>query len=66
MGCIECKQPVIEAVLTELQPMQERAREFEANPDQVRKVVEEGCEAARSVAIETMEKVRDAMGLNYR
>jgi tryptophanyl-tRNA synthetase len=66
IGCIECKQPVIEAVLAELQPMRERAQEFEANPDLVRKVVEEGCEAARNVATETLEEVRDAMGLNYR
>ena len=66
IGCIDCKQPVIEGVLAELKPIQERAREFEANPELVRKVVEEGCEAARSVASETLDDVRTAMGLNYR
>lgn len=66
IGCIDCKQPVIEGVLTELKPIQERASEFEANPELVRKVVEEGCEAARSVATETLDEVRNAMGLNYR
>ena len=66
IGCIECKGPVIEAVLQELTPMQERAREFEANPDLVRNVISEGCEAAQDVASETLDEVRSAMGLNYR
>lgn len=66
IGCIDCKQPVIQAVLAELAPMQERAREFEANPDLVRTIVEEGCEAARDVATATLDEVRRAMGLSYR
>jgi tryptophanyl-tRNA synthetase len=66
IGCIECKRPLIDAVLEELKPIQERAREFEANPDIVRKIVDEGCEAARDVASDTMDEVRRAMGLNYR
>ena len=66
IGCLDCKQPLIQAVLEELKPMQERAREFEDSPDLVRKVVDEGCEAARDVAEETMEEVRRAMGLHYR
>ena len=65
IGCIDCKQPVIKAVLAELAPMQERARELEANPDTVRNIVEEGCEAARETAAETLEEVRNAMGLKY-
>ncbi len=66
IGCLECKQPVIDAVLAELAPIRERAREFEANPDLVRNVVEEGCAVAREVAADTMEAVRGAMGLGYR
>ena len=66
IGCIECKGPVIEAVLQELTPMQDRAREFEANPDLVRNVINEGCEAAQDVASETLAEVRSAMGLSYR
>lgn len=66
IGCIDCKQPVINAVLEELRPIQERAREFEAQPDLVRSIIAEGCEAARDQAQETMEEVRQAMGLDYR
>ncbi len=66
IGCLECKQPVIEAVQAELAPMRERAAEYEANPTLVRNIVRSGCDAAREVASETMEEVRTAMGLAYR
>jgi len=66
IGCLECKQPVIDAVLAELAPIQERARELEANPAVVRNIVHEGCERARDVARETMDEVRGAMSLVYR
>jgi tryptophanyl-tRNA synthetase len=63
IGCLECKQPIIDAVLAELAPIQERAREYEAQPDLVRSILNEGCEKARDVARETMEEVRHAMSL---
>ena len=65
IGCIECKGPVIEAVLAELKPIQERRREYAAQPDLVRNIINEGCERAREVARETMEEVRHAMSLDY-
>ena len=65
IGCIECKQPVIDAVLAELKPIQDRGREYAAQPDLVRNIVNEGCERAREVARETMEEVRHAMSLDY-
>lgn len=66
IGCIDCKKPVIKAVQAELEPIRERAREFEADPDAVRRIVSDGCEAARGEARETMKEVRAAMGLDYR
>lgn len=66
IGCLDCKQPVIDGVLKELKPIRERALEIEANPEMVRSVINEGCEAARDAARNTMEEVRQAMGLNYR
>jgi tryptophanyl-tRNA synthetase len=66
IGCLECKQPVIDAVLDELAPIQKRARELEADPDFVRSLVEEGCVAARHLAAATLDEVRTAMGLGYR
>ena len=66
IGCIECKQPVIEAVQAELTPLRERAAEFEANPEMVRKILHDGCEAARDMARDTLEEVRQVMGLVAR
>ena len=66
IGCLDCKQPVIEAVLNELAPIRERAAEFVDNPKLVRNIIAEGNEAARDVAQDTLEEVREAMGLSYR
>jgi len=65
IGCIECKQPVIEAINKELKPIQERASDYIEDPDLVKNIVAEGCEKARKSARETMREVREAMGLNY-
>ena len=66
IGCLECKQPVIDAIVKELQPMRERAAPFEEDPTLVKNIIADGCEKARDTAEETMRNVRDAMGLNYR
>jgi len=66
IGCIDCKNPLIEKVLEEQQQFRERARQYEENLDLVKTIVAEGCEKARSVARATMEEVRSVMGLDYR
>jgi tryptophanyl-tRNA synthetase len=63
IGCLDCKAPVIEAVLGELKPMQSRAAEFEAQPELVKRIINQGSEKARAVAQETMREVRQAMSL---
>lgn len=65
IGCIECKQPVIDAVLKEQEPMRERAQQYLDDPSLVRAIVADGCDKARKLAQETMRDVREAMGLNY-
>ena len=66
IGCLDCKQPIIESVLQELEPIQSRAREYTEDPKLVQNIISEGIEAARSVAQDTLEEVRTAMGLSYR
>ena len=66
IGCIDCKQPVIDAVLAEQEPIRERAVEYLESPDLVRSIITDGCDAARDVAQETLDDVRQAMGLEYR
>ena len=65
IGCLECKQPVIDAVLAEQAPMRERAQKYLDDPTLVRNIVSDGCEKARRLAHETMREVREAMGLSY-
>ena len=65
IGCIECKTPVIDAVLSELKPIQERAAQYAEDPTLVKNIVADGCEKARKLARETMREVREAMGLAY-
>ncbi|VFM98222.1 MAG: tryptophanyl-tRNA synthetase [Candidatus Kentron sp. G] len=66
IGCLDCKQPVIDAVLEEQAPIQKKALEYLAQPDLVRSIILEGCSKARDVAHETLEEVRNAVGIMYR
>ena len=65
VGCIECKQPVIDAVLLEQRPMRERAQLYLDDPSLVRNIIADGNEKARKLAGETLRDVREAMGLSY-
>mgnify|MGYP003492411539 FL=1 len=65
IGCLECKQPVIDAIVSEQQPWRERAEAYLTDPKKVHWIVEMGTERARTVAKQTMRDVRAAMGLNY-
>jgi tryptophanyl-tRNA synthetase len=65
IGCLECKQPVIDAINAELAPIRERAVQYEEDPTLVRNVIQDGCEKASDLADETLRDVREAMGLNY-
>jgi tryptophanyl-tRNA synthetase len=65
IGCLDCKQPVIDGIISEQQPIRERAQRYLDDPQLVRNIVADGCERARKLAEETMREVRDAMGLGY-
>ena len=65
IGCLECKQPVIEAINAELAPIRTRAQAYLDDPTLVKKIVADGAEKAKRLAEETMREVREAMGLSY-
>jgi tryptophanyl-tRNA synthetase len=65
IGCLECKQPVIDTINAELKPIRERAMQFEEDPTLVKNIIQDGCEKASDLANDTMRDVREAMGLNY-
>ncbi len=66
IGCLDCKQPLIDAVQAELEPIRIEAIELEKTPDVVKSIIAEGCEAARDEAQDTLRDVREAIGLDYR
>ena len=65
IGCLDCKKPLIDAILKEQAPIRERAEEYLDDPETVRGIIFEGCESARDIARNTLEEVREAMGLDY-
>jgi tryptophanyl-tRNA synthetase len=65
IGCVDCKKPIIDAVQAELDPIRSRAKDYEREPATIRAIINEGCEAARDIARDTLEDVREAMGLAY-
>ena len=66
IGCVDCKQYVIDSVLEELKPIQKRMKEYMSDLSGVDALISEGCEEARDVAQDTMEEVRKVMGLSVR
>ncbi len=63
IGCLDCKQPVIEKIVAEVTEMRRRAQEYVENPDLLRDIVAEGAAKAREAARATLEEVRQAMHL---
>ncbi len=65
IGCLDCKQPLIDAVLAEQKTFRERAQPYLDDPSLLRNIVADGCDRARKLAQETMREVREVMGLSY-
>lgn len=65
IGCIDCKRPVVDAVNKELHPIQEAIADYESDLVSVKRIVSEGTEAAREVAIKNLSTVKEVMGLDY-
>jgi tryptophanyl-tRNA synthetase len=63
IGCLDCKQPLIEAIEKEIAPIRKAAKEYKENINLVKSIVTEGSEAARDKARETLDEVREVIGL---
>ncbi len=64
-GCVQCKQPLIEKIIEEQEVIRERAQPYVQHPDRVVEIIHEGNKQASSVADQTMEIVRSAVGTKY-
>jgi tryptophanyl-tRNA synthetase len=63
IGCIQCKGWLADAVVKELAPIQERRAYFEAHPDEVKSILDDGAVRANARAAVTMQQVFAAVGL---
>ena len=63
IGCIDCKKILIKNVFGVMEPIWTKRKELQNNPDALHDVVNKGTEKATGIARETMELVRDALGL---
>jgi tryptophanyl-tRNA synthetase len=59
----DLKQALAEAIYTELQPIQAKRAELEAQPEFVEEVIADGAAKARAVAQETIKETKEKMGL---
>jgi tryptophanyl-tRNA synthetase len=66
VGDVEVKRKLVAAMELTLEPMRQRRAEVAAKPDYLRDVIIEGSRRARTVAQETMARVREAMKISYR
>jgi len=63
IGCIDCKKILIKNVFAVMEPIWERRNKLLHNPEIVYEILRKGTEKASRVVQETMELVREAMGL---
>jgi tryptophanyl-tRNA synthetase len=63
-GCMDCKKVLLEGMMRELTPIQQRAAELDAAPERVLDALADGARTARALARETIDETRDRMGLD--
>ena len=65
LGDVKTKRYLLEILDRELRPIRERRLEFAKDMGEVYSILEKGCERARSVAAQTLDDVKSAMGITY-
>jgi len=62
IGCLECKEVLIESLIELLTPYREKRKFYESHPQEVWQILQAGADRAREKARKTMEEVRRAIG----
>jgi tryptophanyl-tRNA synthetase len=63
VGCVDSKRALAENLIRVLQPLREQAAEWKAHPEKIRQVLGDGAQTARVIANDTMQVVRQRLGL---
>ncbi len=61
IGCVDCKKLMAENLVTWIEPVQARRKEFEAHPEKVWGILDAGGKKAHATAKRTMKRVRNAI-----
>jgi tryptophanyl-tRNA synthetase len=61
IGCVDCKKAMADNLVTWIEPIQARRKEFEAHPQQVWDILDAGSKKAQKAARKTMKRVRNAI-----
>jgi tryptophanyl-tRNA synthetase len=61
IGCVDCKKLMAENLVTWIEPVQARRKEFEAHPARVWDILDAGGKKAHPAARRTMKRVRNAI-----
>ncbi|MDB9822530.1 tryptophan--tRNA ligase [Deltaproteobacteria bacterium] len=63
IGCVECKKIMAGNLCTALEPIRDKRRELESDINRVRDIIDNGNTRAKSIAMETMSQVKEAIGI---
>jgi len=63
-GCVDCKQRLAEGVIEYFAPLREKRAHFEERPAELEELIQDGCQRAQDAARATMDRVRQALGLD--
>ncbi len=61
LGCVACKKELAKAVVSFLEPIWERRKQFSKSPDTIKEILADGAKRARKQAQKTMAEVREAL-----
>ena len=64
-GCVNCKKELIKNLIEFLQPIKEKRKEYEQNPELVKSILQNGTNVAKQRASENMKKIKEAMKIDY-
>jgi len=62
-GCVDCKKMMAESLKKGLAPIRAKRKDLEASINMVKEIVNDGNRRARSIARQTMQQVREAVGI---
>ncbi|MCS7250785.1 MAG: tryptophan--tRNA ligase, partial [candidate division WOR-3 bacterium] len=65
IGCVACKEKLIEVLNQFLEPIRERRKYYEERKKEVLEILYEGTKKAKKIAEETLKEVRAAIKIDY-